>query len=422
MNILLVDDDQSILLFLENILKKWGHKVITCDNGKDAWSILQTEKINIVLTDWVMPKLSGIDLCRRIRTELQLSHYIYIILLTGKSSNEDLITGFDSGADDFISKPVVTKELDVRINAAQRILKLELQLLQQNQKLEQANKKINHTYQLIKKDLDAAAKIQQTLLPKSNNTCLPVDLCWDFKPAAELAGDLFAFYPLDEQHLALYLIDVAGHGVPAAMLSVYLNKVLSAEQVSDNLIYQTDKDGKKDKFRQPAEIVKLLNQSYQPDNDEMLYLTMVFVIINTTTGDGTLCQAGHPYPLVARKNGQVDVLGKGGYPVGLIENASYTDISFHLDTGDRLLLYSDGITECFDNTDTPFGMQRLQSLWAKTSQQPLDKSIKTIIFSVEQWRQFRVGKDSFDDDISLLALELKKEVHHNIAYLEMMHE
>ena len=406
MKILLVDDDQSMSIFIESVLNKWGYEIISCDNGEEAWQILQKEKINILLTDWVMPELSGIDLCKRVRSELQSSHYIYIILLTGKTSNEDLVMGFDSGADDFISKPVATKELHVRIKAAQRVLKLEQQLLQQNQQLEQANNEIIQNYRHIKQDLEAAAKVQQALLPKSSNTFLPANICWDFRPADDLAGDLFGFYPLDDDHLALYLIDVAGHGVPAAMLSVYLNKMLSPVQNSDSIIYHTDHLGKRANFRQPSEIVSLLNNAYQPDNDEMLYLTMVFVIINTKSGEGSFCQAGHPYPLVARKNAQVDVLGQGGYPVGLIESATYTDVSFHLERGDRLLLYSDGITECFDKNEALFGMQRLQDLWGKSAQQPINQSIRTVVSSVEKWHQIGVEKDSFDDDVSLLALEL----------------
>jgi len=205
---------------------------------------------------------------------------------------------------------------------------------------------------------------------------------------------------------------VAGHGVPAAMLSVYLNKILSPEQNSDNLIYQTNQQGEKTHFRKPSEIVSLLNSSYQPDNNEMLYLTMVFVIINTKTGDGTFCQAGHPYPLLSRKNGQVEILGSGGFPVGLIENAGYNDVSFHLDSGDRLLLYSDGITECFNRKEALFGMQRLQDLWGESNQQSLNQSIKTIVSSVEQWHQSGSGKNSFDDDVSLLALELTDSIEN----------
>ena len=236
MKILLVDDDESVLLFLKNVLEKLGYEVISCTNGEDAWQILKNEEINILLTDWVMPALSGIDLCKRIRSKLQSPHYTYIILLTGKTSNDDLVMGFDSGADDFISKPVATKELHVRIKAAQRVLKLEQQLVQQNQKLELANKEISYNYQHIKQDLEAAAKLQQALLPKSSNTFLPVNIAWDFRPADDLAGDIFGFYPLDKNHLALYLIDVAGHGVPAAMLSVYLNKMLSPADIDQTCL------------------------------------------------------------------------------------------------------------------------------------------------------------------------------------------
>ena len=194
MKILVVDDDISVRLYLENILKKANHDVLICDNGLDAWNIIKTQEINLLVTDWMMPGLSGVELCNKIRNELISSHYIYIILLTGKTERDDCTEGYAAGADDFISKPVATKELHVRIKAAQRVLKLEQQLVQQNQKLELANKEISYNYQHIKQDLEAAAKLQQALLPKSSNTFLPVNIAWDFRPADDLAGDIFGFY------------------------------------------------------------------------------------------------------------------------------------------------------------------------------------------------------------------------------------
>jgi len=409
MKILVVDDDLSLCVYLKSILEKWGHDVIYYDNANDAIKELQLNSINMLLTDWIMPGITGIELCQYVRTHENSENYIYTILLTGKNKNEDLVMGFNSGADDFITKPMSIQELEVRIKAAERVLKLEHDLLEKNNKLESANIEINKNLQYIKKDLDAAAKIQQALLPSSENINLPVRLSWEFRPANELAGDLFGFYALDDEHLAMYLIDVAGHGVPAAMLSVYLNKMLSPEKRQESIVYNFSNSDFSYSLNKPSEIIDQLNRNFYKDNDDLLYFTMVYVIINTATGEGTLCQAGHPYPLISRTDGIVEIIGHGGYPVGLFEDAKYNDIKFHLNHNDRLLLYSDGITECFDPNENAYGMQRLQNEMQNSHNLPLYKSINTIIASVEQWQGIHESNISFEDDLSLLALEM---IHH----------
>ncbi|MCN4144657.1 MAG: SpoIIE family protein phosphatase [Thiohalomonas sp.] len=407
MKLLIADDDESVCLYLKNVLEKWEHQVIVCHNGEAAWTVLQTESIDLLLTDWMMPEMSGVELCQRVRNELESVQYVYVILLTARVSNDDLVTGFESGVDDYISKPVSSRELNVRIKAGIRVLELERELLEKNNQLKSAHNKIKQNYQRIKNDIDAAAKIQQALLPKSADIELPVDIAWDYRPADELAGDLFNFYPLDDTHLALYLVDVSGHGVPAAMLSVYLNKMLSSEKCSEFVYNQKSDMNAAPNFRDPAAIIQLLNENFLNKNDDMLYFTMVYAIINTQTGEGSLCQAGHPYPMVARQNGTMELLGQGGYPVGLIDDAQYNNVSFHLNPGDRFLLYSDGITECCDQNDSLYDVQRLQKTLQQSKQQSLKQSINNIVTSVEQWHGLGIRNDSFADDVSLLGVEIK---------------
>lgn len=408
MKILVVDDDISVCLYLKNVLEKLHHEVIMTHDAKSAWEIIQSGKINILLTDWMMPGFSGIDLCQLVRSELEKSHYVYIILLTGKSSDDDRIIGFDSGADDFISKPVILRDLTVRIKAAKRVIELEHELLVKNQQLESANNTIKSSYEQIKRDVDAAAQIQQTLLPQSAETFLPVNLSWDYIPADVLTGDLFNFYPLDNKHIALYLIDVAGHGVPAAMFSVYLNKMLSAEKLPESIIYNRSSPKEIPQFRSPAQIVQSLNDHFLQNNDSMLYFTMIYAIINTETGAGELCQAGHPYPLISRNDGTVDILGEGGYPVGLIEEARYENVSFDIKQGERLMLYSDGVTECFNADEIPFEIERFKAIMSDSNNIPIKQSISNVVDGVTQWHRLGTNKTSFEDDISLLSIEITK--------------
>ncbi len=124
MRILVVDDDPTIALSLEGCLRLMGHDVSLAYNGRQALELIRGGEFRAIITDWEMPELNGPDLCRKIR-QRQLSSYIYVILLTGRSEHADLIAGLEAGADDFLTKPFEPEELRVRLRAAERILGLE---------------------------------------------------------------------------------------------------------------------------------------------------------------------------------------------------------------------------------------------------------------------------------------------------------
>src|SRR5262250_885395 len=131
MHILVVEDDAINRRLLARTLERWGHTVSAATDGDGAWTLLQQEQIHLVLSDWMMPKLSGIELCRRLRAA-QFPSYIYFILLTSKAKKDDLIEGLAAGADDFIVKPFHEGELRARIQAGERIVKLEHELQARN--------------------------------------------------------------------------------------------------------------------------------------------------------------------------------------------------------------------------------------------------------------------------------------------------
>jgi two-component system NtrC family sensor kinase len=124
MKILVVEDDAVTGLLLKKVLTKQGYEVTHVTDGAKGLEALQTESYRIILTDWMMPEMDGLTLCRRIR-ELNLPLYVYVILLTAKSSKDDAVTGLESGADDYIVKPFDNLELLARIRAGRRLVELE---------------------------------------------------------------------------------------------------------------------------------------------------------------------------------------------------------------------------------------------------------------------------------------------------------
>ena len=123
MRLIVVDDDTTVLLVLQNFLESLGHSVATADNGQDAFDMIQRGNYRVVISDWEMPGIDGIELCRKIRE--RSGEYVYFMLLTSREDKASLIDGLDSGADDFLTKPFEPEELRVRLRTAERIIGLE---------------------------------------------------------------------------------------------------------------------------------------------------------------------------------------------------------------------------------------------------------------------------------------------------------
>src|SRR4051812_38171286 len=127
MKVLIADDEPIARRRLESFLTKWGEQVVAVADGVAAWRLFQEQDFPVVITDWMMPELDGVELIRRIRAHPRPS-YVYVILLTARSEKEDLVQGMEAGADDFLSKPFDHNELRVRVRQGQRVIQLERSL------------------------------------------------------------------------------------------------------------------------------------------------------------------------------------------------------------------------------------------------------------------------------------------------------
>lgn len=394
MHILIADDDKDTRLLLLRILQKLGHEVISAVNGAEALEILQREEVSFLITDWMMPKMDGLDLCRRIRG-IEFGHYIYIIMLTSKDANKELVNGMEAGADDFIIKPFKKDELNVRIKAGERVIRLEKDLAEQNRHLSKA-------YSVIRKDLETAGKIQASLLPKSAVSIFDVQFNWMFLPSAFVAGDIFNYFRLDETHVGFYLLDVAGHGIPAALHSVTLSKILSPSDIHNSPLKHLVPDTPHYQITPPAMVVKDLNSRFQADDDIMQYFTMIYGVINVENRQATITQAGHPNPILVTKEGETTIVGSGGFPVGMLPDMDYDEFEVPLNKGDRLILYSDGIIECVNSENKQFSVERLIDLLNQHRNLSEHELIQKIEQALLQWK----GNNDFEDDVTLLTLQI----------------
>ena len=386
MDILIVEDARDQRMMLTVVLKKQGHRVFAASDGYEALNILASHPtIRIVISDWMMPNMDGIALCEAIR-QSDIGRYVYFMLLTGKSDRQAMVDGINLGADDFINKPVDFAELNARLNAGIRIIELKTTL----------EKKIR----TIEKDLESAAETQARLLAEPARI-QQVDFNWYFKPSRILGGDMFGYHALDEQTLGFYQLDVAGHGIPSALFSFTLNNLLR-EGSSASLLKELISGPPFYRIKQPDEVLVSLNDQFQARPEAMLYFTIAYGIINSRTGSVTLSQAGHPPTLwLSRHTRTIRKIAGAGVPLGMMPGMTYDNVTIDLQPGDRLFLYSDGVTECENSDGEMFGAARLESLLADT----FDCSIADMIEQVERDIIGWAGADVFMDDVTYLVLE-----------------
>ena len=402
MRILIVDDMATSRMVLERSLKKWGYETISVDNIDDAAQLLFSESIQFVLTDWVMPGGDGPTLCRRIRA-LNQPFYTYIILVTSLEDSQSLVDGMEAGADDFIHKPIQMDELLARIRAGERVLQLEKSLQDRNVKLQEVSDSLLAAQKIITWDLQLAGTMQRSLLPTASSSLQGVAIDCLFCPSVHVSGDIFNFFRLDEDHVGFYAIDVSGHGVAAAMLSSRLSQLLTPEMNRGGpLKYSLPEAPYYGIVKPSSSVIEALNLQFQMDDIHTLYFTMVYGVIDTRLQTIDICQAGHPNPIYLPTVGSAQFIGEGGFPVGITILAEYESISLNYASGDRLFFYSDGITECMNSRDEMFGPERLLAFINETREFPISEVLTRLEQHIRLWR----GSDKFEDDISMLALEM----------------
>jgi sigma-B regulation protein RsbU (phosphoserine phosphatase) len=397
MKVLIAEDDPISLEVLQSYLERWGHDVVAAEDGAAAWRLFEADDISLVISDWMMPNMDGLELVRRIRAASR-SGYVYVILLTAKSRKEDIVRGMEAGADDFLVKPFDREELRVRLRAGERIVMLEQDLARRNDELLTANRH-------MKQNLDAAARVQRALLPAALPEWNGVAFAWTFKPCEELAGDIFGVVPLDDRHVGLYVLDVSGHGVAAALLSVSVRHFLNWIPAGGSVLWESipGKPGRQP--ASPAEVARQLNRRFPLEETSGQYFTILYGVLDLPTREFRFVSAGHPGPVHLPRGRPPVLIRVSGQPIGITDEADYEEYRLALGTGDRLYLYSDGIPEAFNAADEQFGMQRLMDTLAHFRTASLEASLARLVTHLEEWR----GAAQLTDDVSVLAVEVKPE-------------
>ncbi|WP_295447328.1 SpoIIE family protein phosphatase [uncultured Thiodictyon sp.] len=403
MNALIIDDAADTRLYVRALLDAWGYNTVDGADGLDGLERMGEATIELVICDWMMPRMSGLEFCKAVRAAA-FKHYVYIILLTARSDKSDLLEGLSAGADDFLSKPVDAKLLRARLRVAERILTVQGQLADQNRTLRESRERLQQAYNQIQRDLTSAARIQRQMLPPADRLVSPFSTESLFLPAAQVSGDSFNFFPLNQDLIGFYLFDVSGHGVQAALFSARLNAALMPTAASHRSL--ADLGTPAAGFPGPGPFLSDVNSRWiDPDADFENYATIVYGTLDKHCGEAQIVLAGHPPPLILRNCGVIETLEPGGLPFGMFPDVDYQPQRVLLNAGDRLILYSDGVTECSNRQGELFGIARMQSALAASTGDHRLGLTRELEAQLQQWS----GTLDFDDDISVLVLERDSE-------------
>lgn len=346
LTVLVLDDSPAQRKMVCALLRRWGHTAIESGDPVEALELARDINISLILCDWMMPQMTGPEFCRRLRAEVTES-YAYILLLTSNTERNALAEGLEAGADDFLTKPVRPPELRARMNAGARIVAMQRELRAKNALLETTLDELQVLYGTIDRDLDEARRLQMALLQEQPITFNGADLSLLLEASGHVGGDMVGYFNVTDDVVGLFSLDVSGHGVASAMMAARIAGMLSDASPDQNIALLRVPHGELCDL--PPDIAAgRLNDLMLKEVQTDRYFTICLGFLNLRTGLVRLVQAGHPHPMVLRKDGSVDMVGQGGMPVGLLPNAPYSSFEIQLCPGDRLLIYSDGMTECPD--------------------------------------------------------------------------
>jgi sigma-B regulation protein RsbU (phosphoserine phosphatase) len=391
-SILVVDDAAANLQVLTGMLKDRGYKVRPVPSGKLALLAARKDPPDLILLDINMPEMNGYAVCQCLKGDETLRG-IPIIFISALNDNLDKVKAFAVGGVDYITKPFQMEELHARVETHLKLRRLQVELEEANGRLESVNGRMS-------RDLEAAAKIQKTFLPCAAPRVPGAEFAWCYRPCDELAGDGLNIIPLGDGKIGLYVLDVSGHGVSSALLSVTLSRLLSPPSEPSSILIRDRTDLDRLDITPPAEVADRLNRLFPYDTATEQFATLMYGVLDVSTGDFRHVSAGHPGPLHLPADGPPVILESPGFPIGLADEA-YAERLVHLAAGDRMYLYSDGVPDAMNPDGERLGEVRLLEAIGRGRADPLGVGLASLLREIARWQEGETPQD----DISILAVE-----------------
>lgn len=392
--ILIVDDSEDLRRLLSVMLKKLGYNIEEAGDGKEGIKKAHDVAPDLILLDIIMPETDGYEVCKRLKEDDHTKD-IPVIFLSAMSEAADKIKGLEMGGVDYITKPFDKGEVIARVQNQLKIRRLTNELIKTNKELTEKQRRLDE-------DLQAAAGIQQSLLPQKLPMINNLQVAWKFIPSGAIGGDIFNIIRLDDDNIAFYMLDVSGHGVPSALVTVSVSQTLlphmgyvKRERSDQSPNYE---------IASPREVLKALDAEY-PLNRFDKYFTATYLIINTASGRLIYSNAAHPPPVLLHKEGGYELLDKGGTIIGMGGIMPFEEESKYLRDGDKIIIYTDGVIEYKNSSGDDFGEKRLYFLLESLKDLTIERLLNRVMESIDAFGQ----GTKLQDDLSLVGIEYKKQ-------------
>ena len=391
--ILVVEDEPVNLHLLSKMLQGQGYDLRVASNGEEALSLVAQAAPDLILLDVNMPPgIDGYEVCRRLKQNPKTAE-IAIVFLSGLCTGEEKVKGLKLGAVDYIGKPFNLTEVVTRVDTHLTIRRLRQSLAQRNRELELAN-------QQMKRDLLLAERVQRAVLPTEAPQTPHAEFAWAYRPCDELAGDSLNVFAFDDRHVVMYVLDVTGHGVSAALLSFALTHTLAPRQNHPSILTRPIEAYPGYQVRSPAEVVGELNTLFPMNVEIGQYFTLCYALMDLLTGQVCFTCAGHPCPIHAPATGPVQFCQAKGLPVGVMDDVDYAQTQLQLEPGDRLYLHSDCLFEQRNYAGELFGHERVLDMVAGGRETTLQESVGQLEQQLLSW-----SESGLADDLSILAVQ-----------------
>ncbi|MGD1278727.1 MAG: SpoIIE family protein phosphatase [Tepidisphaeraceae bacterium] len=277
---------------------------------------------------------------------------------------------------------------------ADQALTAEIESLHQELKyLRQRDETLNFYMERLDEELRLAARLQQDFLPKQLPQIGPVQFHTLFRPASYVSGDLYDVFRLDETHVGFFMADAVGHGMPAALLTMFIKNAIVTKQINSDGYRLLD----------PSEVLGALNNRMVEQNlTQATFATAVYATIDASTLQLKYARAGHPLPLLMRASGEIICLDSLGGLLGIFPDEVYSLGQMQLQSGDRLFVYSDGIEVAF-----AADQESQSSQWRAELQRRRDMPTEQLLSELTAMLDGETGSLSPKDDLSMIIMEVK---------------
>jgi sigma-B regulation protein RsbU (phosphoserine phosphatase) len=384
LTVLLVDDQAIVGESIRRMLASESDIAFHfCQDPAKAIDTANTVQPTVILQDLVMPDIDGLQLVKFFRAN-KATRETPMIVLSSKEEPTIKAQAFALGANDYLVKLPDRIELLARIRYHSRAFISRLER-------DEAFRQLEESQRQLAEEVAQAARYVQSLLPEKT-IAGPVKVDWRFVPSTTLGGDMFGYHWLDPEHLAIYLLDVSGHGVGSSLLAVSATNLLSARSLPD-----TD-------FRDPGEVLSRLNNVFQMEKQNGKYFTMWYGVFQPATRSLAFSNAGHPPALLysgpSAAQATLQKLEADGLAIGMIDDMPYSTTTVDLGKFARLIVYSDGVYEIEKSDGNMWTVAEFADFISGLRAEGEAVSDR-LLAHVQQLN----GSNVLDDDFSILEIE-----------------